>query len=304
MEDSWNKSGIYMLTCKVNGKRYIGQSKNIARRLKEHEYESRMQKRCYLIHRAIIKHGWENFDKIVLEFCPIEKLDELEIYYIAKFQPEYNLTKGGESGARGYKHSEKSKKKISKFLIGNNYGSKKVVNVELGQIFESIKLAAKSVGKTRDAIWRSLCGKTQTAGGYHWKFLSDYNEQEKISDDKPYRKSVMCIDTGEIFPSARAAANSVGVSYALISVALNGKCKTAGGFRWKFANAETPSEDFYNDTRKKSIMCIETGEIFSSMKAAADSVGLKNPASISQIFYGKAKTAGGYHWKFIEKETD
>lgn len=240
MED-WNQSGIYMLTCRINGKKYIGQSINISRRLKEHEYESKINRDHVLIHEAVRKYGWENFDKSVLEFCPIEKLDELEIYYITKLSPEYNLAKGGGAGARGYKHSEESKNKISKVLVGNQYGAKKIVNVETGRIFNSIKLAATSVGKTRDVIWRALYGRIQTAGGYHWKFLDDYNENEIICDEKPHRKSVMCI---------------------------------------------------------------ETGEIFESMKAAADSVGLKNPASISQIFYGKAKSAGGYHWKFFEKETD
>ena len=36
MEDL-NKSGIYMLTCKINDKRYIGQAQNIRKRLCAHK---------------------------------------------------------------------------------------------------------------------------------------------------------------------------------------------------------------------------------------------------------------------------
>ena len=274
MDESWATSGIYMLICRVNGKRYIGQSNNIKRRLNEH-------KRCQSCAPVI----------------------EKEIYYITQLKPEYNLTKGGKSGLRGYKHSNSFGEKISKTLIGNQYGAKKVINVETGEIFNSIKNAAESVGKSRDVIWRALYGRIKTAGGYHWKFLSEYDEHEILCDEKPYRKTVMCIETGEIFSSARAAAKSVGVSFSLISIALHGKCKTAGGFRWKFANADTPQETFYKDTRKKSVTCVETGEIFPTIKAAADSLNLKNPASISGALHGRAKTAGGYHWKYT-KEID
>lgn len=300
MDESWEASGIYMLTCRVNGKRYIGQSINIRRRLNDHKWN----KCCTsIISKAIAKYGWDAFDKTVLEFCPVEELDEKEIQYIAELKPEYNLSKGGKSGLRGYKHPKSFGEKISKILIRNPRGAKKVINVETGEIFNSIKSAAESVGKSRDVIWRALYGRIKTAGGYHWKFLSEYDEHEILCDEKPYRKPVMCIETGEIFPSARVAAKSVGVSFSLISIALHGKCKTAGGFRWKFANADTPQETFYKDTRKKSVTCVETSEIFPTIKAAADSLNLKNPASISGALHGRAKTAGGYHWKYT-KELD
>ena len=297
MDESWEASGIYMLTCRVNGKRYIGKSNNIKRRLNEHRLGKSYSP---VICKAIAKYGWDAFDKTVLEFCPVEELDDKEIHYIAKLKPEYNLSKGGKSGLRGYKHSKSFGEKISKTLIRNPHGAKKVINVETGEIFNSIKNAAASVGKS---IWRALYGRIKTAGGYHWKFLSEYDEHEILCDEKPYRKTVICIETGEIFSSARAAAKSVGVSFSLISIALHGKCKTAGGFRWKFANADTPQETFYKDTRKKSVTCVETGEIFPTIKAAADSLNLKNPASISGALHGRAKTAGGYHWKYT-KEID
>ena len=101
MDESWETSGIYMITCRANGKRYIGQSINIKRRMNEHK---RCQSFAPVICKAIAKYGWDTFDKTVLEFCHVEELDEKEIHYIAELKPEYNMTEGGDS-PKGYKHS-------------------------------------------------------------------------------------------------------------------------------------------------------------------------------------------------------
>lgn len=49
---------------------------------------------------------------------------------------------------------------------------------------------------------------------------------------------------------------------------------------------------------RKKVQCIETKEIFSSMNEAAKikDISLSN---ISQVCNGKQKTAGGFHWKFV-----
>ncbi|MBQ8320045.1 MAG: hypothetical protein IJX81_04110 [Clostridia bacterium] len=42
------------------------------------------------------------------------------------------------------------------------------------------------------------------------------------------------------------------------------------------------------------------GEVFSSVKSAAERYGIKTHASISQCLKGKSKTAGGYKWKYYD----
>lgn len=49
----------------------------------------------------------------------------------------------------------------------------------------------------------------------------------------------------------------------------------------------------------KAIICIETGEKFWGAKEAQDKLGV-NKESISACCHGRNKTAGGYHWKFVE----
>ena len=74
--------GIYLITNKVNGKKYVGQSIDIEERWKDHIWASKKSK--LLIYRAMRKYGIDNFDFSILEECSIDKLDEREIYWIKK----------------------------------------------------------------------------------------------------------------------------------------------------------------------------------------------------------------------------
>ena len=56
------------------------------------------------IYRALLSHGYENFNLEILEYCDKSILIEREQYYIDLIKPEYNiLTKAGSS--LGFKHS-------------------------------------------------------------------------------------------------------------------------------------------------------------------------------------------------------
>lgn len=46
----------------------------------------------------------------------------------------------------------------------------------------------------------------------------------------------------------------------------------------------------------KTVVCVETGEVFSSMREAAQAKGV-NAVSIGHVIHGRNKTAGGYTWK-------
>lgn len=46
------------------------------------------------------------------------------------------------------------------------------------------------------------------------------------------------------------------------------------------------------------ILCVETGQIFKSLKEAAKNTGA-NPIIISKCCKGQAKTSGGFHWQYV-----
>ena len=51
-------------------------------------------------------------------------------------------------------------------------------------------------------------------------------------------------------------------------------------------------------TDNKEVVCIETGEVFSSIRQASKSINV-DPSSITKCCKGKRKTAGGYHRQYL-----
>lgn len=76
--------GIYKITNKINNKSYIGQSKDIYRRWREHIKNFKDVQNNQVIYLAIRKYGLENFDFSIVEECALESLDEREIFLYRK----------------------------------------------------------------------------------------------------------------------------------------------------------------------------------------------------------------------------
>jgi len=119
--------GVYKITNKINGKIYIGQSKNVKRRWKEHVWDANKGK-LYPIHNAIRKYGVTSFIFEVIEECSLEKLDSKEESYIAlcnSIKSGYNILKGGNCFLHGEAHlaygkhkSDEHKDKIRQKHLG------------------------------------------------------------------------------------------------------------------------------------------------------------------------------------------
>lgn len=74
--------GIYKIENLINHKTYIGQSRNIENRWRDHKKDPNYQ---YPLYRAFKKYGLEKFSFEILEECSIEELDEREFYYIQSY---------------------------------------------------------------------------------------------------------------------------------------------------------------------------------------------------------------------------
>jgi len=136
---------IYKTTNNVNGKIYVGQSKND----NDEDYLGSGK----ILKRAILKYGVENFTKEIVEHNieTKELLNEREIYWIDFYNATdsnigYNIANGGQGGdtmsnhpnkemiiekvkkaklENPYHHSKEERERISKRMIGEcnpNYG--------------------------------------------------------------------------------------------------------------------------------------------------------------------------------------
>ncbi len=101
-----------MFINKINGKVYIGKSKNIYKRYCRHLSKSNPGTTSFSV--AMRKYGINNFDFFILETCRIEDLDQNEVKWISLHNSTdkrngYNITIGGSK----YPFPESSKQKMS-----------------------------------------------------------------------------------------------------------------------------------------------------------------------------------------------
>lgn len=93
---------IYRITNKINNKIYIGQAADVSKRWYDHRAAVRLNKPKQIIHRAMIKHGIENFDFEVIACClSQEDANETETICVTQYNSYiknghgYNSTFGG-----------------------------------------------------------------------------------------------------------------------------------------------------------------------------------------------------------------
>lgn len=267
--------GIYKITCTANGKSYIGQSIDIKRRFSQHK-----RKPPHQMLNDFQEFGVDAFKFEILEECAANELDKKETFHMNAMQPEYNIKTEG----RGI--SDEAREKLHKLQTGRKRPSisRKVKCVETDEVFESIRAAAKWCNVPSSNISILLAGKGRTAGGYHWIYADDGNEEAALERIRQMPEGRQRTDESkERQRKAMSGRKHTPEHCEKIRLSHIGK-------GWK------PST--YEKCCRK-IRCVETGEIFGSIKAATEHYGLNLP-NISAVLSGKKKTAGGFHWEYVD----
>ena len=256
--------GIYQIVCTKNGKNYVGQSVDIKRRFTQHKRKpsSKMLDDFKLF-------GVDAFKFEILEECDVTRLNERENFYLNTLKPVYNIRTEG----RGI--SDKARGKLRKLQTGKKRPniSRKVKCVETGEIFDSITAAAQWCSVPCSTISVLLTGKGRTTGGYHWIYADDGNEEAAL-------------ERIHQMPEGRRRTEK---SKEKQRQAMTGRKHTPEhsekirqshiGQGWK------PST---YDKLCRKILCVETNEIFPSIKTAAEHYALKSP-NISAVLSGKKR---------------
>src|ERR1700679_1298797 len=110
-----NKSGIYCLVNVLNGKFYLGSSKNLSNRLRSYlntNYLLNKKNQNMPIAKALLKYGQSKFAVLILEYIDFEDLRSKESFYIKFYKPYYNVLSEAYS-SKNYKHSQTIKARLS-----------------------------------------------------------------------------------------------------------------------------------------------------------------------------------------------
>lgn len=309
MEDLRGKAGIYKIVNAINGKVYVGSSINLHNRKKNHfttlnngnHHNSHLQK-------AYNKYGKENFFFEIIEIVTKnenknifkENILKSEQYWIDRYNAcnikyGYNLAPKASS-LLGYKKTPEQVKRgvtYGKFY-GEGITASKVINLNTGKRYDSIKRAAEECGMRDTSNISCVCrGITETAGGYRWAYLDENDNIVNTNFEHKHNKIIINITTGEIFNSITIASRSYNVSVSAIMNVLSGRSKTCKGCIWKYVNNNLIH------SKSKKVINLNDKNIFSSMNEAARFYNI-NSKGISYACKRKNNIYAGYHWQYCE----
>ena len=295
---------IYKHTNKINGKIYIGQTKQDVddrwRNGKGYEHNQYFA-------NAIKKYGWNNFDHEIIQtnIASINEANLAEIKFIDFFRTYigfddcngYNLTKGGDN----HEH------------LGLPIAQIKTDSLEIINVFLTIRDAENKTGIDHSMISR-CCYRDKkgiTAGGFYWAFVDEFHsgnwspKAKKVYNSNKEPDVFQLDDDFNIirkFKSQMEASRIVGVSASNISNACNRKRGyiKPGGFYWCWG------KDFKSFSpliakNLKPVVRIDMNDlsqikIYQRISDAALDNKIDNSEIISRACNGRTISAAGYYW--------
>lgn len=234
-------SGIYLCYCTANDKVYVGQTVNLyIRKVKNHCPDLRHNHHCNpVLQNTWNKYGEDCFIWAVIEYCETDKLLERELFWINKLNAlhphGFNLVPTNGCGTLGLKMSKQSKEKLKETWT-------KTRKAEQG------RRSKQMWDDMTNEEYNSMCQKMKDAytderkqiiGNNTKQRWFNYSDQEKMiiknkisnnhSDvsgkNNPKAKSVINIDTGEIFDTVKEAAQFYKINYSTLKARLQGQRK-------------------------------------------------------------------------------
>lgn len=181
--------GIYCITNMINNKKYIGQSVDLKRRIRNHKWALRHNRHCNThLQKSFNKYGEKCFVFDVVCKCAEKQLDELEIFYISYFKcMDSNYGYNSESGGNLFKHwSDERRLREKGVRGGENSGMWGKKHSEETKALMREKALGRVLSKeTRDKLSKSHKGKLA--------------------------QPLYCIEADVIFPSSLEAAEFAGL---------------------------------------------------------------------------------------------
>ena len=315
--------GVYKIES-PSGNFYIGSSVNLKRRFAQHKRDLRRGTHINLaLQNTANKYGVDNLVFSVIA-CVLDgnNIRDVEQIIIDDLLPSYNISKNA--------HSALFDKQVVDKRV--NTISRPVVRLTDGAWFKSAYEAARAMdGYKQKDLFPTAVKNGWKWAGHFWKYADEDKTLEQVQAAWDFRdkmrkekakeaaslaksKEVMCLNTGEVFASCRAAELAKGIHRGGVSRGCLGYKKVKDMF-WKFSSdpitleeiernyANILSKQKHNQRKallvkqSKRVMCKETSEIFPSVKEATKAKGIHKDAVRASILKG-AKVSG-YSWEII-----
>jgi group I intron endonuclease len=250
---------VYLITCRVNGKIYVGSAKDFYVRFRGYKAELQRKEPRSII-RAMDKHGLDSFEFSVLEYLdhPTQCVRR-EQYWMDKLQPfgkqGYNEHRIAGSWL-GCKHTPTAiaKMRAAQLLCGPKTSlrmSRPVIQIDkqtLKPLKEWASLKEASAAYNIDPSCISLvCNRYKSvAVGFYWAHKDTYNPltfkplslkqrgHGWIERIRPVRQINSDGTLVKMWDNARLAAQALGVTSGDIGKCCAGKRKRAHGYRWEY----------------------------------------------------------------------
>ena len=295
---------IYKHINKINGKVYIGQTKQSVAGRWRNGLGYFHKKYTSVFCRAIKKYGWDNFSHEVIEddIATQELANNREIYWIAVNNSYigfdnsngYNMTLGGNSAEHlGYPVYQIEK---------NTY---KIVRE-----FPSTAEASRFFGKSsNDSCIRMCCeGRKVSCKGYYWCYKSAFKNGWRPKDNELVSPIYQINDDFEVvreFTSITEAHNKFGYSAGTIVQCCRLKCRKANGYYWCYKSDYSadwkPAELSFK--RREKIYCFEKNEVYRDSLEASIKTGINRGSILKCCSHRELNAAGGLHFCFYSEKS-
>lgn len=282
-------TGIYKVTNQINNKIYIGKSKDIQRRWRQHHTEP-FNKNCdaysVIFYKAIRKYGIEHFSFEVIEECSEEQLNEREKYWIAFYNSYFN-----NENSSGYNMTRGGENTVFELKYDIDY---------ISQLW--------SEGATHTEITAKTGCPKATLTNYlnaleipveERRYRSNLYKAKPVYQFSYDNQLLQCYTS--VSEAVRALQkNNPKVHTSGICYACNGKLTSAYGYRWSY-EPEIHSNKTARHTKVNQYdLSGKYIQTFETQSAAKQAIGLKSISSITQACNGVSKTAGGFIWRYYD----
>lgn len=237
--------GIYCIKHIDSGKRYIGKSVSIERRLAQHKYFLRKPERSLkatnrYLYAAVQKYGWDAFETSIVESFDVvdnDLISERELYWIDYFDScdkGYNLRRDSSTGMITHAKTRKLQSKKQSGQGNGNFGYR--WSEEMKARMSIVKKKQHSSGEIYNDEWRMKLG---LRSKNFWENNPDKKKQmaKKVSDKKKKYKFHQLNEDGELLKEWESIEEIISANptwkWQNIYSVCNGYKKRIYGFKWE-----------------------------------------------------------------------